>query len=104
MKKYTLEYYYFFDLVEEVEKKLGYDQREVHEHLGGEYKDFWHWQIDSCFSPNMCNDSHTSLYVGLDFECEKYAPNEWQRDIQKVYHDLFYHLSDEGYLNVYISW
>jgi len=67
------------------------------------YLDFWHWQMDHCFGTEVRNDTYNTLYVGMD---EDYIGEmePWQSGIQQKFHDLFYHLSDEGWINVYISW
>ena len=64
--------------------------------------DFWHWQMDNCFGDEVRNDSFNSLYVGLD-EIEM-LEEDWQLVIQKVYHELFFDISDNGWIDVRMCW
>ena len=101
-KKKIKEYYEFFDLVEEVDNKLGYDQRDADKHFGGDYKDYWHYQLDNLFTSEVSNDSMNSLYIGLDME--GFDAGNWKYQIQKVYNELFADIADEdGYVEVWIS-
>lgn len=66
------------------------------------YLDFWHWQIGNCIvdRENFRNDSIQTIYVGMDLVFTE----EWQRVIQQVWCNLYYELSDNGYLEVEVSW
>ena len=68
------------------------------------YCDFWHWQMDACFGSEISNDSMNSLYVGDDEDEIYQVANDWQMKIQKVYKKLFYDISDDGWIDVEISW
>ena len=150
IKKHTKDYYNFYDLVDEVDKKIGFDQRDAGKHFHPDtgkfedwhkekgypdidpegkivshsqiwfteynkdckdgkwkdtpYLDFWHFQLEKLFINEVSNDSMNGLYVGLDeaeWQCD-FEP--WQLEIQKVYHELFYDISDHGWIDVNLSW
>ena len=101
------EAYDFFEMSKKVDEVLNFKQRDAHHHFGGEYKDFWHWQLENYFS-EMRNDSFQTLNVSLD---ENYIgtiandPDDWRYKIQKVYNELFTEYADkEGNIDVWVSW
>lgn len=107
----TLEYYDFIEMTKIVKDKLGFDTRNCGKHFHPNdkkppYMDFWHWQLDNCFGVNVQNDSHNRLYVGMDQNEWGFSKKteQWQLVIQKVWMDLFYEISNNGWINVYISW
>lgn len=150
IKNKKLKFYDFFDLVETVDKKIGYDQRSAGKHFFPDtgnftdwhklkgygqkdsegkhpsssqiwfseyqkeisegvwkdtpYLDFWHWQMDNCFSSELSNDSYNTFYVGDDINHFSDKPKEWQLEIQRVYKDLFFDISKDGYIEVSVSW
>ena len=104
VEKKTKEYYDFFDLVKAVDEKLGFDQRDAHKHFGGEYKDFWHYQMDHCFGGNVSNDTLQFLSVSMDDFPIK-DKEDWRYKIQLVYNDLFSKIADDcGDIQVWLSW
>ena len=102
--KKTKEYYDFFDLVNEVDEKLGFEQRDAHKHFGGEYKDFWHYQMDHCFGGEVRNDSMLCLNISLK-EFPIKDKDDWRYKIQAVYQELFSNIANEnGDIEVWLSW
>lgn len=66
------------------------------------YMDFWHWQLDHCMNHGFSNDSYSSFTISMD--CAKDA-EDWQKEIQQVWHDTFKHLADEdGTIQIWVSW
>ena len=67
------------------------------------YMDFWHWQIDHCVDERTFrNDVFSSFSISM--ECAEDA-EDWQKEIQQVWHDTFKHLADdEGDINIWVSW
>lgn len=73
------------------------------------YCDYWHFQLDWCFMPEISNGCYVQLYVGADFH---WAHQEsvldikpWQWEVQKVWNKLFGDLADEeGYVDVHVWW
>ncbi len=106
--------YDFIDMTREVEKVLGFDQRSAHTHyhkkgeyLDQSYMDFYHWQLDHTLSHDFCNDSYSTIYVGMDLdvyiEADKIEP--WHVEIQQVWNDLYKDIADEGgHVNIWVSW
>jgi len=66
------------------------------------YMDFWHWQLDNCMNNGFCNDSYG--YVNISMWCADEA-EDWQKEIQQVWHDTFKDIADEeGIVEIQISW
>lgn len=66
------------------------------------YLDFWHWQLENCMNDGFHNDS--CGYVIISMECAEEA-EDWQKEIQQVWHDTFIDIADEdGCVEVWISW
>ncbi len=107
----TLEYYEFFEMTKLDNDILGFKTRDCGKHFhpnkeNPPYMDFWHWQVDNCFGNNVQNDSHNRLYIGLDQNEWSFSTEtlQWQLIIQKAWMDLFYSISENGWINVYMSW
>lgn len=68
------------------------------------YMDFWHWQIDNTVGDHFANDTYSTVYVGLsDYMKSKAKP--WQWEIQKVWHDTYKDIADDGgTVSIWVSW
>lgn len=71
--------------------------------------DFWRFQTEHCFSGGVENDSYLRLCVGSPDD-ENYGwffddiAEDWQKEIQNKWYELFKDIAEHGFLIVWMSW